>query len=81
MTVKEKLIDLLVAKGLFPSQTEEILELTIPQISDVGVVNYNSPSEDYPDSFYTVYFCCMKPVALKWIDDNKPEAWCRAMFV
>ena len=81
MTVKEKLISLLVAKGLFHSQAEEIVVLTIPQISDENVIDYNSPATDYPDSFYTVYLCCMKPIALKWIDDNKPEAWCRAMFV
>lgn len=44
-------------------------------------ITWNAPSTDYPKGLYDIWFLSIKPVALKWIDENKPNAWCRAMFV
>ncbi len=44
-------------------------------------ISWNSPSDQYPKALYSVWFMIMKPIALKWIDENKPQAWFREMFV
>ncbi len=44
-------------------------------------INWDAPSFHYPDGLYAVWFMSIKPIALKWIDENKPQAWFRDMFV
>ncbi len=44
-------------------------------------INWDAPSFHYPDGLYAVWFMSIKPIALKWIDENKPQAWFREMFV
>ena len=44
-------------------------------------ITWDAPSSDYPDALYRVWFNLIKPIALKWIDQNKPQAWFREMFV
>ncbi len=44
-------------------------------------INWDSPSFHYPDGLYAAWFMSIKPIALKWIDENKPQAWFRDMFV
>lgn len=84
MTVEEKLEDILVSNGMFESQAKEVLELSKPkliELADGYDITFESPSRDYPDVIYSIWFAAMKPIALKWIDDNKPEAWFREMFL
>lgn len=93
MTVKEKLIDMLVQHGLFESQAEEVLKLALPEIQKVTArgaqeedednynITFNRPATEYPAVIYGLWFQIMKPITLKWIDENKPNAWCREMFV
>lgn len=45
------------------------------------IITWNSLSSKYPSVLYDIWFGEIKPVALKWIDDNKPMAWFRPMFV
>ena len=44
-------------------------------------ITWDSPASDYPDSLYNLWFITVKPIALKWIDDNIPQAWFRMMFL
>ena len=83
MTVREKLESMLVANGMFESQAKEVMELAIPRLNELAgdyVITFDSPSEDYPSMLYNVWYISVKPIALKWIDDNKPLAWYREMF-
>jgi len=81
MTVKEKLIDLLIKKGLFESQAIEILDLSIPELEDVYDIELDSQAETYPVICYRIFIQSMNPTALAWIDENKPNAWFREMFI
>lgn len=88
MTVKEKLIDMLVSRGMFESQAKTVIELAIPEIekdaNEVGSysIDLDSPEEDYPEALYKAWFkVIIKPIALKWIDENKPHAWFRDIFL
>jgi hypothetical protein len=84
MTVREKLESMLVANGMFENQAKEVIELSIPKLNELAddyTITFESPSNQYPDMIYNLWYMTIKPIALKWIDDNKPMAWFREMFV
>ena len=84
MTVREKLESMLVTNGMFENQAKEVVELSIPKLNELAddyTITFESPSNQYPDMIYNLWYMTIKPIALKWIDDNKPMAWFREMFV
>lgn len=84
MTTKEKLIKSLVNKGMSESQAKEVIELAIPEINKLSndySITWERPFEEYPEIMYHLWWMIIKPIALKWIDENKPMAWFREMFV
>jgi hypothetical protein len=84
MTVREKLESMLVANGMFENQAKEVIELSIPKLNELAdgyKITFESASNQYPDMIYNLWYMTIKPIALKWIDDNKPKAWFRKMFV
>lgn len=75
---------MLVSNGMFEEQAEQVMELAIPELNSVidnYNITFNSPSNEYPDVVHNVIFLAIKPIALKWIDENKPHAWFRDMFI
>ena len=69
---------------MFEEQAKEVIELAIPKLNLLSgdyKITYNSPFDDYPSGLYNVWYIIIKPIALKWIDDNKPMAWYRDMFI
>jgi len=84
MTVREKLESMLIENGMFETQAKEVMEIAIPELNEL-VENYqitfNRPSSEYPNVIYNILFLAVKPIALKWIDENKPMAWFRSTFV
>ena len=84
MTVREKLESMLVANGMFENQAKEVIELSIPKLNELAddyTITFESPSNQYPDMIYNLWYMTIKQISLKWIDDNKPMAWFRDMFV
>lgn len=90
MTVREKLESMLVSNGMFESQAKEVMEMAMPLLNnEMGVdegqpiykLTYDRPAKEYPDFLYPILFDRLKPIALQWIDKNKPAAWFREMFV
>jgi len=84
MTVKETLINMLIERGMFLSQANEVMELAVPQLNDLVEgysISLDSRSDEYPYQMSKILFAAIRPIALKWIDDNKPQAWYRDVFV
>ena len=84
MTVKEKLESMLVKNGMFENQTKEVIKLAMPKLNELVddfEISFESNSNQYPDVLYGIWYTLIKPIALKWIDENKPMAWFREMFV
>lgn len=84
MTTKQKFIDMLVQRGMFESQAEQVMEKAMPVI-DSTVENYrftwDRPASEYPEQLYPMIFSTtIKPIALAWIEENKPMAWFKAIF-
>ena len=84
MTVKEKLQEMLVKNGMFESQAKEVMVLAMPELSnlvDDYDITFDSSSDDYPAIIYKVLFLALKPIALKWIEENLPNAWYKPVFI
>ena len=83
MTVKEKLMQSVVKKGLSLLEATHVVELAIPKIDEL-VPNYditwNRPSEEYPNMLYVIMSPIVNGVALEWIEENCPQAWFKPMF-
>jgi hypothetical protein len=84
MTVKNKLIAMLMANGMFGNQARQVMEIAKPELVNLVEgysITLDSPSEEYPQVVYNVLYLAIRPIALKWIDDNFPLAWYRPMFI
>lgn len=83
MTVREKFQQMLIERGMFDTQANEVMDLAIPEIQsmfDDYQITFNSPADQYPSMIYGLIFLAIKPIALKWIEENKPMAWFKPMF-
>jgi len=83
MIVEEKIICILIDKGMSEIQAKEILKLAKPVIEGRNpghVITWNSPAEEYPDEVYWAFWILLKPIALSWIKEHKPEAWFKHIF-
>lgn len=82
-TVNQKLISNLVNKGMSEQQAGEVIKIAIPEINK-EIKDYNitleSVSTDYPEVIFDILMMRMKPIALKWIEENKPHAFFKPMF-
>lgn len=83
MTVKGKLQKMVYGCGMFEDPAAEVVALAIPQINALTPgyrIDWDGPSDAYPELMYTMWFGTAAKVAVKWIDENLPEAWCRPVF-
>ncbi len=79
MTSREKLIEMLVANGMFETQAEEVMDMA-QERDDMGI-HWNFSHDQYADMMYPILFESIKPIALEWIEKNKPQAWYKGCFV
>lgn len=84
LTFKEKLTNMLISNGMFESQAKEVIALAEPKLKEVVEnynINLNDTCNNYPPIITSLLFGYIKPIALIWIDENKPMAWFRPRFV
>lgn len=84
VTVKEKLKNMLMERGMSQSQADAVMEIAIPDLNKLDLdykITFDSQASGYPNKLYDLWFMHIKPIALKWIDENKPQAWFREIFV
>lgn len=83
MTVQQKIQDKLQERGMSQPQSEEVFNYAWQKIKGM-FQDYNltldSPSADYPEIIYSLIFLNIRPHALNWITENKPEAWFKPAF-
>jgi hypothetical protein len=84
MTIKDKLQCMLINNGMSYSQAEAVMSIAILELDNIlddYQIDLNASSGSYPDVIYNIlYSGTVKPIALKWINDNKPLAWFKPMF-
>lgn len=81
MTFEEKIISMLIENGMWQSQTEKVLKIFKKSQESAFMIGiWDHEINDYPKEMLGVIWMGVKPTALKWIDENKPEAFYRDMF-
>lgn len=83
-TIKQKLTRILMEKGMSGTQANEVIDLAMPKMNNLVEdysIDFSDSSDAYPDVLYRVLFVTIKPIALKWIEDNIPMAWFKPMFI
>ncbi len=80
-TVREKMEEMLYQNGLFEDQAKEIMDIAVESDSFESMKeNWNKDASGYPPIIINICWVGVKGVALKWIDNNVPEAWFRDVF-
>ena len=83
MTTRQKFESMLYNMGVFESDASKIMDLAIPMFKEM-TPNYNvtwdRPASESPEAFYKVGYITVSRAALQYIDENKPNAWFRAIF-
>jgi hypothetical protein len=83
MTLRIQLEQLITSRGVSEKDAEEIVQLAIMQDNDSSELNvkFDDDKADYPTSVLRAVYFSFKPYIVKWIDQNKPQAWYRPMFL
>lgn len=84
VTTKGKLLKYCTDRGMFDSQAKTVVDLAIEEIDTSGgeyKTTWDRPANEYPDEVIAVMLMILKRTALKWIDENKPKAFFRPMFL
>ena len=84
MTIDEKMLQMMVERGLIESQAKEIMQRVKTTTDIPGMPGrWADSTEAYgPQSENIVWLIWLfvRPVALGYIDEHCPEAWYRSMF-
>jgi len=82
MTVRNKLEANLISNGMYEQQAKEIIDISIVEIQkNEKNISFNAPADSYPKVVYNALYLTIKPIALKWIEENKPAAWNKGLFM
>ncbi len=78
MTIKQKAVDLLAAKRIPKNDAASIIDFAAPQITGC---DWSATATGQNDLFFLILMQeYVKPLALKWVEQNRPEAWYKSMF-
>lgn len=81
MTFKQKIVELLIERGLFDDWALEVFELVKKAPENEAMLNHwDDDISDYPKIMINIAWISTRRHALTWIDANKPQAWFRSMF-
>ena len=80
-TIEQSVFERLVNCGMFDSQALAVLELVKADTDENMHGRWSDSFEDYQPVVEPLIWSNVKRIALIWIDENKPKAWFREMFV
>lgn len=83
LTLAEEVKAFLYQNGMFESQAEDVFNLLVKDESmEVMKGRWGDKAEDYGGApMLAMVKISVKPIALKYIDENCPQAWFRPMFL
>lgn len=79
MTIKAKIVELLVSHGMFEDDARTVLQ-ELEKGNDSMRGRWDEDTAAYPQPLLATLWYSAKVEALKWIDANCPNAWYRSMF-
>jgi hypothetical protein len=82
MTFYEFFEDKLYNCGMFKDQCKEVLKLAMEDnvLNDTMDNRWNDKISDYPEFLLAIIWLSIKDAALKYIEENCPEAWFKPIF-
>jgi len=84
MTVRKKLEKTLQENGMSETQAIGVMIKAVPLLENMipdYKFNFNDNADDWPIIMHNILFTETKPIAIKWIEENKPQAWFKEMFM
>lgn len=68
--------------GMFESQANEVMKLAMADQEVFSTMrgHWHDPASDYLPNLIDILFNKLRPIAYKWISENKPKAWYRVGF-
>ena len=84
MTFEEKAKELMISYGMFDTQADAVIALCKEKGEDEfpGMRDrWRDDIEGYPEMLFPAIWNSIKRVALEWLEENKPEAWFKPMFM
>jgi len=82
MNFEDKMKDLLIQNGMFGSQADEVIaEAKVANCCESMMGRWGDDVSGYPEMMVNVLWLSVKTVALKWLEENAPEAWFKPMFM
>ncbi len=82
-TFEQALTDKLIQHGMFDSQAKEVIEIAKKNemFKDTMEDRWHDKIDGYPPMIMNIMWIGLKHIALEWIEQNKPQAFFRSMFV
>lgn len=80
MTFRKWAVDYCYKRGMFEAQAEAVVAQIIADPDDTMRGRWDDAIEGYPPQMLAVLSIVINHAACKWIDENMPKAWYRAMF-
>lgn len=74
---------MLTDRMMLPEQAEAVMESAMADLAHLVKdykITWDSPSDGYPNMMYPILWMIVKPIALKWIERNIPQAFFKPMF-
>ena len=69
------------SNGLFDTHATTIMAIAVESDSFDNVKNrWGDDASGYPEGFTNLLIAILRPIAYKWICENTPHAWFRAIF-
>ena len=79
MTIEELLKQKMVENGLWPEETDKVIEELKSELPNMeGVWHRNA--DDYPASMFVVLWLNVQTIVIKWMDKHCPKHFARPMF-
>lgn len=72
MTVRENVEKFLFNHGLWPEEAKEVVKKLVAENEPFSGVADKS-EEGYPDAFFAVSYAAAKDLAIKHLEENKPQ--------
>lgn len=81
MTVEEKIRSMLIERGMFDTQAQEVIDATkTDEWMQFMASKWADKIDGYPSQFLAALWINVKRAALRWIDTNLPMAFFRSEF-
>jgi len=74
---------MLMSNGMSETQANEVMSEAVPHLKSLDddyTISFERAYNEYPENLYLLWYEEIKPIALKWIEENKPQAWFKPMF-